>query len=334
MVQIIPVDPHDERALRAWYEAMHSGASAHRSAPVVSTYAALAYSLRRPGPMKRRLPVAARDSDATVGALLLELPREDNLTTAAVEIDVPPLHRGRGVGAGLWDWAVERARAEHRTVFQAQVNVPAGQDVSAWPGIRFASRRGFTSRHVEDHLVLELSGHTVGGNGSDLLPQEPGYEVVSWIGACPDEHLESYADLQTGMARDVPVGKMTREATVWDAARVRTHESRMVANYQVIVSMAVTSRGEPVGYTLVFVARNAPEQAIQDDTFVLHTHRGHHLGTMLKVANTHQVRRHVPGSRWLHTWTAESNAAMQRVNARFGFRVVETLHEMEWTSPA
>jgi hypothetical protein len=33
--------------------------------------------------------------------------------------------------------------------------------------------------------------------------------------------------------------------------------------------------------------------------------------------------------RRLHTWTAESNAPMQTVNARFGFRPVEKLHEME-----
>jgi hypothetical protein len=31
----------------------------------------------------------------------------------------------------------------------------------------------------------------------------------------------------------------------------------------------------------------------------------------------------------MHTWTAGTNAAMQAVNARFGFRAVEQTHEYE-----
>ncbi len=36
-----------------------------------------------------------------------------------------------------------------------------------------------------------------------------------------------------------------------------------------------------------------------------------------------------PGSRWLHTWTEQGNAPMQRTNRAFGFRKVETMHEVQ-----
>ncbi|MGH3445502.1 MAG: hypothetical protein ACRDPB_09010 [Nocardioidaceae bacterium] len=47
------------------------------------------------------------------------------------------------------------------------------------------------------------------------------------------------------------------------------------------------------------------------------------MANLRRLAAVHHV-----GGR-LHTWTAQSNAAMQRTNATFGFRPVGTLHEME-----
>ena len=65
--------------------------------------------------------------------------------------------------------------------------------------------------------------------------------------------------------------------------------------------------------------------------------RAHHSrspwGSMLKVANLRQLERlpvsDIAARRWLHTYTAQGNASMQAVNARFGFRRVEVEHELE-----
>ncbi|MFB9236387.1 GNAT family N-acetyltransferase [Plantactinospora siamensis] len=329
MIEIAEVDPHDDAALRAWHAASLAGGTAGRPAAVVETFPALARSLREPGPHLRRLPVAAVEAGTVLGALLLELPLTENRQVAQLGIAVPPEHRRRGVGAALW--AAARAAADGRTVFQAEVAVPAGQTVATWPGALFARRLGFASRHVEDHLRLALPA------AEDLLDRlaaaatgrAAGYRVVSWAGPCPEEHLPAYAAMRAAMSREVPVGELDRAAVEYDVHRLRAEEQRLAATYLSVVSLARTRDGEPAGYTLCYLDRKDRSNAKQDDTFVFARHRGHRLGVLLKVANLRQLGRHGAERRWLHSWTAESNAPMRAVNDRFGFRMVEQLHEYE-----
>jgi len=325
VLAIAEVDPQDEAALRAWYEALHAGAAAGRTAPVIASWTAFAHSLQQPGDQLRRIPVAARRDGEVVGALLVEFPLREDLGTAMVEVDVPPPHRGQGVGRALGEWAAERVAAAGRTVVQAEVHVPAGRAVATWPGARFAAAFGLRSEHAEDHLVLDLPATT------GPVPETPGYRLVSWRGACPAELVDAYAALWSAMSGDVPTGGLIREAARWDADRIRANEERLLRSYDVLVTMALTTQGAPAGYTLVYADRSDPDNAQQDDTLVLAPHRGHRLGLRLKQANLTQLDA---GRRRLHTWTAPGNAPMQRVNARFGFRLVERTHEYQLTSGA
>jgi GNAT superfamily N-acetyltransferase len=96
-----------------------------------------------------------------------------------------------------------------------------------------------------------------------------------------------------------------------------------------VVSLARTPHGEAAGYTLAYVPRADPDNVLQDDTFVARAHRGRRLSAALKAANLSRLEEHRGGRRWMHTWTAGANPAMQAVNARFGFRIVERTHEYE-----
>lgn len=323
MLRIAEVDPYDEPALRGWYDALLAGATAGRSAPLVTSWTAMAASLQHPGESLRRVPVAATEDGGVVGALLVAFPLREDLTTATVEIDVPPPHRHRGVGRALWADAAGRVADLGRTVVQTEVHVPAGERVGSWPGARFAEALGARSAHVEDHLVLDLpAGRAEPGAGGP----DGGYRLVSWRGACPDELVDAYASMLSAMSGAVPVGGLVREAAAWDADRVRTQEARLTTSYDVLVTMALAPEGGPAGYTLVYADRATPEEALQDDTFVLAAHRGAGLGAALKRANLGQLD---PGRRRLHTWTDPDNGPMQRVNARFGFRLVERTHEYQ-----
>ena len=103
---------------------------------------------------------------------------------------------------------------------------------------------------------------------------------------------------------------------------------RLAESYLSLVTVATTTDGEPAGYTQIFAPLADPENAMQDDTLVLSPHRGHNLGTLLKVANLRQLALHHTDGRRLHTWTAETNTVMRCVNARLGFRAVEKMHEL------
>jgi ADP-ribose pyrophosphatase YjhB (NUDIX family)/GNAT superfamily N-acetyltransferase len=324
------IDPSDELLFDAWYAALREAVTADRPSAIVVSHQTLSYSLRTPGTLKTRIPVAAFDGGRLVGAMLFEFRLLDNLDAVEVEIDVPPAERRRGAGTALWDWAKARAAAEGRTIFQTEISVPAGFTSDSWPGSIFAAKLGFRIENVEDHLVVPLPYderllRQIGRESRSL----EGYRLTSWTGQCPEEHLQEYADLHTAMARDVPTGGMTTDSTVWDVERLRESEERTDLNYLALVTMAHTADGRPAGYTLIYLPRTDPDHAQQDDTLVLREHRGRHLGTQLKLANLDQLAKHRVDQRLLHTWTADSNGAMQKVNARFGFRAVEQLHECE-----
>jgi ADP-ribose pyrophosphatase YjhB (NUDIX family)/GNAT superfamily N-acetyltransferase len=326
------IDPSDEPLFDAWYAALREAVTADRPAAMVDSHETLSYSLRNPGTLKTRLPVAAFDGDRLVGAMLFEFRLLDNLDAVEVQIDVPPAERRRGAGTALWEWAKARAAVERRTIFQTEISVPAGFTAESWPGSLFAAKVGFSIENVEDHLVVPLpyDERVLREIRRQTSPPE-GYRLTSWTGQCPEQHLQEYADLHTAMARDAPTGGMTTDSTVWDVDRLRESEERADQNYLALVTMAHTADGQPAGYTLIYLPRTDPDHAQQDDTLVLREHRGRNLGTHLKLANLDQLAKHREDQRWLHTWTADSNDAMQKVNARFGFRAVEQLHECEST---
>ncbi|GAA0589144.1 GNAT family N-acetyltransferase [Kribbella sandramycini] len=330
MIDVREIDPADLVLFDQWYDALSSGALAGREAALLETRQSLAYSLRNPSPLKRRLAIAAFEDERVLGALLFEYRLSDNLDTVEVEIDVPPEHRRRGIGTALWQWAVTRAAQLGRTIFQTELAVPS----EPWPGAIFAERLGFAVEHREDHLVVplpydELRLEELRSTAGPLQ----GYTLTSWAGICPPEHQQSYADLHTAMDNDVPIGGMTRELVPWTIEKLAAGEQRIDRNYLALVTMAHTAAGEPAGYTLIYVPKSNPDHVQQDDTLVLRDHRGHNLGTHLKLANLDQLAAHRDKQRYLHTWTALSNGPMQKVNARFGFRSVEQSQELELTYP-
>lgn len=328
MITVREIDPADDTLFDAWYAALRAGAIADREAAIVTSRETQAYALRNQTERRARHAVAAFDGDQVVGAMLVEYDLLDNLDSIEVEIDVPPAQRRRGIATALWDWARSKAAAEQRTIFQTELGVPEGFTTETWPGSIFAAKLGFTVEHVEDHLVVPLPYA-----GAVTVEPLEGYELTSWAGPCPEEHLQAFADLRTAMDQDVPTGGMTRELVPWDVDRLRTSQERVNANYLGLTTIARTTDGRPAGYTVIFLPRTDPDTAQQDDTLVLRDHRGHNLGTHLKLANLEQLAKHRTTQNLLHTWTAESNTPMQKVNTRFGFQPVEKNVECELELP-
>ncbi|QNE21724.1 GNAT family N-acetyltransferase [Kribbella qitaiheensis] len=329
MITAREIDPYNEPLFDEWYAVLREGASADSEAAIVTSHEAMAFSLRDPTTVKTRVPVGAFDGERIVGSMLFEYRLQDNLDTVEVEIDVPPAERRRGVGTALWAWATARAEELGRTIFQTEFGAA---DESA-PGMVFATGLGFKVEHVEDHFVVPLPYDEARLEALRKTAGElDGYRLTSWAGICPPEYLQMYADLRTAMDRDVPTGGMTHELVPWTVERLQINQDRMFKNYLALVTMAQTMDGAPAGYTLMFLPRESAEFAQQDDTLVLRDHRGHNLGTHLKLANLDQLAKHRSTQVWLHTWTSLTNAPMQKVNERFGFRPVERYYELELTA--
>ncbi|MBO0890261.1 MAG: GNAT family N-acetyltransferase [Acidothermales bacterium] len=110
-MQVIRVDARDDEAFARWYAASAEGASAGRTDPPIWMLAETRVFYRESGPDAAHLceAYAAVGGDELVGAGYLEVPMHDNPRYALVGVDVPPRHRERGAGAGLYARLVERA---------------------------------------------------------------------------------------------------------------------------------------------------------------------------------------------------------------------------------
>lgn len=342
MLDIEVIDVHDTTVFDEWYAVMRVSTTHGRFAPSVFTRAAVAYVHRNPTPKRTRLAVAAIDRQGSrgstaptiVGTASIELPLDVDTETAEVDLNVLPTERGHGVGAALWEWTLAHCRSAGRSVFQGEVNVPEGVLEQDWPGLRFARVRGFVIANIEDHFALDAAeafARLTTRPDAANHPTNPAacYEMRSWVDRCPDDLIDAYARMRTLMATDVPTGGMVRTAAPMTAQDVRTAEGRLGESYRSLLTLALTSSGDPAGYTTVFVPFGDEANLLQDDTYVMREHRGHRLGERLKWVNLGQAQAISPGAEWIHTYTEQDNAAMQRTNRDFGYVPVEVMHEVQ-----
>jgi GNAT superfamily N-acetyltransferase len=327
VIRISEVDPADDVTLRAFWETEEAAQRAERPYALLRTWPSLTASLRHPNPYHRRSLWVARDGDDVVGCAEVSGALQDNTRIAFLEINVRPERRRRGIGTELYDVAAADCRADGRTSVCGETYVPAGGGSSA--AYEFATRLGFEDVHREDHLVLDLPVPAEAIERLRAKADDAAYDVVTWQGRCPDEHVEAFCAMRTRMESDVPVGDIDLEPVVMDEARLRTGEARLARSYLGITA-AARRRSDGVfgGYTQLYLAHDV-DYVQQDDTLVMPEHRGHRLGTLLKCATLEIVQREHPERVVIHTDTAIDNEAMQATNRDFGFRPVERLHEMQ-----
>jgi hypothetical protein len=196
-----------------------------------------------------------------------------------------------------------------------------GESLASSPGGRFALARGYVTKHVESRLMLDLP------DKSAMPDSAVGYQTFSFDGPMPAEWLAPLADLVNGMEADVPTGELDVEAASWDAFRLQANQHRMCSlGYTLVTTVIVNEGGEAVAYTQMLVSGG---EAHQEDTYVRPADRGHRLGTVAKARNLRALADWHPFARRVHTWTAEINDPMRRINEAFGFRPMERMYALE-----
>lgn len=256
----------------------------------------------------------------------LTLPHLDNRTNAYVELTVHPAARGRGVGRLLWEHVAYLARDDDRKLvfFEARMGAAGeafARSVGAELGIYSARRRLVVDDGVlRRALELEASARAAGA----------GYEVVTFVGPTPAEWLDGMAYLTGRMSTDAPLENLELQPEAYDAERLRRREEigelRGAVMYQALAVESAT--GAVVAMTNVGMTREDPTHAWQWNTIVDPGHRGHRLGTWVKVANLALILEHEPALRTVITWNAASNEHMIAVNEAMGFRLLD--HWGEW----
>jgi len=337
-VEVLEVDPHDDDLLARWHAVEAASVRADHPAAAHRGLSALAASVRHPSPYARRVLLVAVLGATPVGvaelwwSLAQDGCEDDGLCGA--EIHVPPAERRSGIGRRLWA-EVDRRRARlGRSVVEGELEVAttsiAAERSAAGPS--FARAMGFEVVHAEEHLVLPLppDATCLHELTAAATASAADYDVVTWWGRCPGRHVDAYCDLRTRMEIEVDSGGSAREPVVMTPERLRVSEERLLRSYDVVVAAAQhRAGGELVGYSLVFADRD-DDEVLQDDTYVLAAHRGHRLGTLLKLATLEALSVLETPRRTMHTWTAPTNVPMLAVNRAFGYRRVAHTLQVQW----
>ncbi len=288
-------------------------------------------------PHLKRRHFVARIDGKVVGRAIIGWPTAAGARDASINIDVLPDHRGRGVGTALLGRTESYALGLGRDVLQTdqphtpvqggpRIASPTGfGDVSADdPGVRFLVAKGYELEMVARISSLDLSGAATVVDSHRRRAQEHAgadYRVLTWIGRTPEDRVEDLAALKTGMSTDAPMAGMEVTVKHWTVDDVRDHGNRQAATGRTLLVAAAehVPSGRLVAFTeLEFPPGDAPA-AVQEDTLVLRTHRGHRLGMLLKAANIEQLLRVAPSARVVTTFNAEDNRPMLNVNEALGF---------------
>ncbi|MEQ4205039.1 GNAT family N-acetyltransferase [Actinopolymorpha sp. B9G3] len=330
--EVVRVDPFDDVAFRAWFDAREAGMAAGRIAPPPRAFVEQLVHYQTSSQTCTLQPFVAVERDVVVGAGNLELPLRDNRTLAMFDLAVPPERRGRGVGAALLAYVLDQAREEARTSLLTEVFAPRGTVLADWPGVRFADRHGFTTRitEIRRQLRLPVDRERLEALAAEAAEKASDYQLVAWAGPCPVEYAEQYAYLKGLIMAEAPTGELDYEPERWDVARLREEEDLAVSQGRSLYTcVALAPDGTLAGHTQIAASRHQPEWAFQWDTLVLRTHRGRRLGLALKVANLQAVTAAQPQVERITTWNAEENGPMIAVNEALGFEIVELLQERQ-----
>ena len=325
-LRVEPLDPRDERAYAAWFAVLDASDRHDRPGEpgwLLREQRQLSLDGVGPDPDTACLHLLASSGDEVVGAARLELPRRDNLHLCELSLAVRPAARRRGVARAL-SVEVERLAREHgRTTLLTECDEVPGQEGRS--GHRAAARAlgyAVVQTEVRRDIDLPLPAARVTELERTCRPHAADYALRIWRDRCPEDLLDDFAELHRQMSTDVPKDEMDWREEVWDGARVRRSEQLSLSMDRgwVGVGAVHVPTGRMVAFTCMGWPRSEPVRAYQWETLVSAEHRGHRLGTLVKLAGLQALAAESPSSRSISTWNAQENAPMIAVNDALGAR--------------
>jgi len=325
-VRVLQVDPRDETALAAWFAVQQAVERDERPDEVCTLLDEVRAGVldgSGPDPDSASVLLSAVCEDEVVGAVRLHLPRRDNLHLAEVELYVHPAARRRGVGRALVTEMDRVARADGRTSLIGYTDEPPARPSAMSEGAARALGFVRTQQEVRRDIDLPLDPGRAAALEAEITAYAVAFDMVTWRDVAPEHLVDDLAVLHQRMSTDVPMADLDIAEEVFDAARVRRHEQLARAMGRALYGAGAVHRdsGRMVAYTDQAVPLSEPTRAYQWNTIVLSEHRGHRLGTLVKLACLRRLSSEVPQTRVISTWNAEENVAMIRVNDALGARV-------------
>lgn len=280
---------------------------------------------RRQDPSERAEAWAAYDKGTLVGGLSLWFPLLDNLDKCWGSLGVDPDHRGRGIGAALVAQIVTRLEQEGRTTMVIESAYPFERRHNH-PHRRFAEANGFTVAIDEIRRILPLPVDPafLQTLAAEVAPHHTDYRIASFVDSLPDELIASYCALSNQLGVDAPTGDVDFEAESMTPELWREHVAKENEMGRTRLStLAIDGAGTVVAYTDLILPPEPNVDVWQWGTLVHREHRGHRLGTAVKVRNLQQLAAAHSKRLRVLTCNAETNHHMVDINVRLGFEAIE-----------
>jgi GNAT superfamily N-acetyltransferase len=269
--------------------------------------------------------LAYDDAGQPIGSYLLALPDKTNLTMAFGAPCITPDHRRGGLGSELLRHCAERARQAGRTRLSAHV-----RDGS--PGAAFAAAKGAIGGIDGVMRVMDVDAavpERITALRRDALPHAVGYELLSWEGATPEEHIDEVVRVHAAMA-DAPRDEGVEPWSI-DAERLRTFDQTVASQglgLYTVVARHLDS-GQFAALTQIAFDRGLPDWALQQVTAVVPEHRGHRLGLLVKIGMLELLMTQRPTTRRILTGNAGLNKHMIAINEQLGYYISDVYRSWE-----
>jgi GNAT superfamily N-acetyltransferase len=231
-------------------------------------------------------------------------------TAAFVQLLVDPEQRRQGIGTALFQRVLERSR-------ELGVEALRGHHTTV-AGAAFAARLGAVEQQRVARSLLDL-------RTAELPePQVPdGFDVVTWLGRVPDEHLEAYVRARAAMDDAPDPEGMDYPTSTAETVRA-SEESLAQREREMRLTVAIGTGGDIGSFTELRISRGST-LGFTDDTGTVATHRGKGLARAVKLESLRRLRADHPEVEVVTTANAEENAAMLRINESVGFRPVRVM---------
>ncbi|MFC6705128.1 GNAT family N-acetyltransferase [Flexivirga alba] len=324
------IDPADDDAMRQVFDVGVAAKSVARPWFTPPSYKSWLIGMRQPDPEERQELYGFFRDGACVGTSLLFVPTQDNLEKVYADIDVAPEHRRRGVGAALVRHAKARVGELGRSALFVETFAP-GEGADDHEYARFARSQGFLPawREPTRHLELPVPAEKLADLAAASNARRDGYRIETYVGRVPDELLAGLAELMRMLAVDAPSGDVDFEPEEVTPDRLRRIYAREAEQGRIrLSSLAIDETSGAVAAQTDLVFDDTMDPVVQEGTYVHREHRGHRLGTAVKVANLQRLQRDYPGRPFIRTMNADTNEHMVSINVELGFEIVET--STEW----
>jgi GNAT superfamily N-acetyltransferase len=274
-------------------------------------------------------PIVAYDGDRIVATATMWTPLVDNTDKAYFEVNVDPQRRRRGIGRALTGHLEQMARDRGRTLLMTGSHLPyADREDHAYT--TFAAACGYELSNIEvvRHLDLAVPDECIQQWIDRAAPHHEGYTIETFVGAVPDDLVESLCALLGQLAVDAPTGSVDFEAEVITPERYAEWIEGVTAMRRVrYETVALTTDREVVAQSTLAMPLAGSEGASKDvyqwGTFVHRDHRGHHLGLATKAVNLRALQAARSDLTRIITQNAETNGYMVAINEQMGFYPVE-----------